>query len=72
MWDNQRVVKKSDFDPPFCVGPQFLSNVTNKLLIHDADKKQTHCKKTKRKNIGKCQNYAPLNFGRHLGHQTPF
>jgi hypothetical protein len=41
------------------------------LLIPVADENTNLLRKTLRKNIGKYQSYATLNFGRHLGHQTP-
>jgi hypothetical protein len=37
------------------------------LSIHDADKNTNSLQKIGRKNVGKCQSYAFLNFGRHLG-----
>jgi hypothetical protein len=40
------------------------------LSIYVADKNTNALQKTERKNIRKCQSYAPFNFSRHLGHQT--
>jgi hypothetical protein len=64
-------VKKSDFDPPFWFEPPFLTHLTKMLLIHVADKNKNTLQKAERKNIGKFLSYATLNFGRHIGHQTP-
>jgi hypothetical protein len=41
------------------------------LLIYVADKNTNALLKAERKNIGKLLIYATLNFGRHIGHQTP-
>jgi hypothetical protein len=38
-------------------------------MIHVADKNTNSMQKTERKNIGKCQSNAVLNFSRPFGHQ---
>jgi hypothetical protein len=55
----------------FGLNHHFLTNLNNLHSIYFVDENTNSLQKTERKIFGKCQSYAHLNYGCHLGHQTP-